>query len=224
MEGLEPPCLAAPDPKSGASANSATPAESNTGWPLRQPETGALLAKAFRHCERKSRFGKTAVGRTLPLGIQARSRLAFAVLLTPIEANSRGSSSAMSSEISPGPNRRAASVCKWTAEAAARWGSNPRPSKPAIIPARTSPDPAVASQGTDLRPVAALSQGIFPGVAMTVSAPLRTTVHPARSAASRAASIRENAGQVSGVVTNLSEMSGNSLENSPRCGVKTTFG
>ena len=50
VKGLEPPRLAAPEPKSGASTNSATPAR-YTRWIL---GCAALIAKLVKRCERKS--------------------------------------------------------------------------------------------------------------------------------------------------------------------------
>lgn len=52
VEGLEPPCLAAPEPKSGASANFATPASSEADREARANR--AVLAKPFRAREGES--------------------------------------------------------------------------------------------------------------------------------------------------------------------------
>jgi hypothetical protein len=57
VEGLEPPRLAAPEPKSGASANFATPATLLPITPKRPPVRG-LLANAICHGEGKMRLKK----------------------------------------------------------------------------------------------------------------------------------------------------------------------
>jgi hypothetical protein len=61
VEGLEPPRLAAPEPKSGASANFAIPAnchETARPFPYGRngagPQIRALLTKALAGCERKN--------------------------------------------------------------------------------------------------------------------------------------------------------------------------
>ena len=59
VEGLEPPRLAAPEPKSGASANFATPAIPESGpCSGTAPEIRALLTRLSGLCEWKKRPGK----------------------------------------------------------------------------------------------------------------------------------------------------------------------
>src|SRR5712692_8101181 len=50
-EGLEPPRLSSPEPKSGASTNSATPASRRLAWedpPLRAPSISSCAARATK--------------------------------------------------------------------------------------------------------------------------------------------------------------------------------
>ena len=72
------------------------------------------------------------------------------------------------------------------AEAASKAGARCA-SRPPIMPASTSPDPAVARSGGALSAIEARPSGI----ATTVSGPLRTTTAPERLAASRARSSLE---------------------------------
>src|SRR6056297_2498375 len=59
VEGLEPPRLAAPEPKSGASTNSATPARRSACPPRAPAGTDRVpLAKDSCRCEGKSIKGK----------------------------------------------------------------------------------------------------------------------------------------------------------------------
>ena len=68
---------------------------------------------------------------------------------------------------------------------AASKGGMPWASRPAMSPARTSPVPAVASQGGALALIAARPSG----AAITVSGPLNTTTAPDLRAAARASSV-----------------------------------
>ena len=86
-------------------------------------------------------------------------------------------------------------------------------SSPAIIPASTSPAPAVASQGGALAAMVARPSG----EATTVSGPFSSTTAPERSAAARTRSSFERSGC-------LLLMSLNRRGNSPSCGVRTTCG
>ncbi len=69
-------------------------------------------------------------------------------------------------------------------------------------PASTSPEPAVANQGA----AEVLTAARPSGAAMTVSGPFRSTTHPARFAAVRAAVIRS---------ADASSSPGNTRPNSP---------
>src|ERR1700755_1275319 len=94
---------------------------------------------------------------------------------------------------------------------AASHAGTPCASMPAIIPASTSPAPAVASQGGALAAMVARPSG----EATTVSDPFSNTTAPERSAAARTRSSFERPGC-------LLLMSLNSRGNSPSCGVSTT--
>ena len=93
--------------------------------------------------------------------------------------------------IKPGPNERAHSTCSQAPVQAALKGSNPRASSPVMKPARTSPEPAVASHGAARSLRAEFMAQLPSGEAMTVSGPLKRTAQPARAAASRVASFLE---------------------------------
>src|SRR5262249_61136948 len=95
-----------------------------------------------------------------------------------------GSASGRSSAISPAPASVPASPCNQTAAAAASNAGMPWARQAAAIPASTSPDPAVASQGGALSAIAARPSG----AATTVSGPLSRTTAPAFSAAAGAPS------------------------------------
>ena len=109
VEGLEPPRLAAPEPKSGASANFATPAFSavnltlvRDGQERNASKIRALLTKAFAGCEGKiapsQRWGCVAFGLKAQgaenggqlvgqiFGNQARAKLAGGRLMQPSTA------------------------------------------------------------------------------------------------------------------------------------------
>ena len=63
VEGLEPPCLAAPDPKSGTSTNSATPA-SEVRRTSASVETPVLLQRTRKFAA--GVFGRSFRGKALP--------------------------------------------------------------------------------------------------------------------------------------------------------------
>ncbi len=87
----------------------------------------------------------------------------------------------------------------------------PWASRPPMNPASTSPDPAVASQGApDVFTTARPS-----GAATTVSGPFSSTTAPERLAAARAAAMRSG---------EPASRPGNTLSNSPGCGVITSRG
>ena len=100
------------------------------------------------------------------------------------------SAGSRSSTTRPGPASTAARPWMKAPAAAASHGAMPCASRPAISPASTSPEPAVASQGgadalIATRPSAA---------AMIVSAPFSSTTAPVRAAAARAAATPIGAG------------------------------
>ncbi len=77
-----------------------------------------------------------------------------------------------------------ASPCSHAPAQAASNAGMPCASNPAIMPASTSPEPAVASQGGAFSQIAARPSG----AAITVSAPFSRTVAPEAFAAARAMS------------------------------------
>jgi len=81
-------------------------------------------------------------------GTKARHPRAF-FHVTPRLRNTPGNCSGRSSAINPGPNASAHCVCNHAPVSAACNGLNPRASNPVMNPAKTSPDPAVASQGAE---------------------------------------------------------------------------
>src|SRR5205807_7908073 len=106
-----------------------------------------------------------------------------------------------------GPASPAASPCIHTPMQAASNGGTPCASTPAIIPASTSPAPAVASQGGALEAMLARPSG----EATTVSGPFSSTTAPDRSAAACTRSSLERPGC-------LLLISLNRRGNSPSCG------
>ena len=118
-------------------------------------------------------------------GSKSRSQFRCGAYASPLSSRRRktgGRHSGMSSEMRPGPNSRAAAACSQTAALAASKTGMDWANKPPIIPASTSPEPAVASQGGAAWPIVARPCGS----ATTVSAPLSNRTAPMSAAPARA--------------------------------------
>ncbi len=145
--------------------------------------------------------------RTASRSTSAQAQRVDATVSLTGDPSADGIRSTMSPASSPrrGP-RRAASAWSQAAAAAARSGASPAASSAPIIPASTSPEPAVASRSSPWSTIRTSP----PGAATTVVGPLSSTTAPRSAASVRAAATRSAPGLLP-----------TSSENSPSCGVIT---
>src|SRR5437763_5759322 len=176
---------------------------------------GAQIGQgSVEHPVEKAGAGRTVVHLRSALG-EARDKAHTALRASApclSAAKAEGNASTRSSATSPGPKWRAASACSQTAADAASKAGMPCANRPTTMPARTSPDPAVASSGGAPSLIAVRPSG----VATTVSLPFSSITAPLSWAARRARSSLLPAS----LLPDGSRLP-NRRANSPSCGVNT---